>query len=94
MTVKTKNFRIRGLVQGVYFRKYTEAKATELKLKGWVRNRLDGSVETCAQGDEAALKDFKAWLWQGSPASEVGSVEENDIASSESFQNFAVRGTE
>lgn len=94
MTPKTKIFRLRGLVQGVYYRKYTKAKANELKLSGWVRNRLDGSVETCAQGTEAALKDFKAWLWQGSPASAVGSVEETEITSSESFQNFTIRGTE
>ena len=37
--------RIKGSVQGVGFRYWTERVATELCLRGWVRNRRDGSVE-------------------------------------------------
>ena len=38
-------FEVSGLVQGVFFRKFTKAKATELGLTGWCRNTLRGTVE-------------------------------------------------
>ena len=46
---------IRGLVQGVGYRDWTLRKAGELRLSGWVRNRLDGSVEAVVSGDESAV---------------------------------------
>jgi len=36
---------IRGRVQGVGFRAWTEITALERGIEGWVRNRRDGSVE-------------------------------------------------
>lgn len=40
-----------GQVQGVGFRYMTELKAKELGVKGYVKNRIDGSVETEIEGD-------------------------------------------
>ena len=51
-----KNLRILGRVQGVGFRFYMQRKARELGLTGWVRNRLDGSVEAVVR---ASLKRWK-----------------------------------
>ena len=42
--------RIHGRVQGVFYRDSTRREAQRLGLRGWVRNRSDGSVETVAQG--------------------------------------------
>src|SRR5690606_18973187 len=39
------SLRIRGRVQGVFYRAETQATASRLGLAGWVRNREDGSVE-------------------------------------------------
>ena len=41
--------RIRGRVQGVGFRAFVQDEAMRLDLKGWVRNRRDGSVEALAK---------------------------------------------
>ena len=43
---------ISGRVQGVFFRASTKNKAEELCLTGWVRNRSDGTVEACFEGEE------------------------------------------
>ena len=72
--MKSQKIKVRGTVQGVYFRKYTQAKAEELGLKGWVANRLDGSVDILAMGGIDTMEQFKKWLWTGSPGSMVGSV--------------------
>lgn len=45
-----------GRVQGVNFRYNIYRKATELRLKGFVRNLVDGSVEIVAQGPSDNLE--------------------------------------
>jgi hypothetical protein len=52
-------FVIQGKVQGVFFRKHTLAKATELGLKGNVCNASDGSVTGYVQGSAAAVDAMK-----------------------------------
>ena len=69
-------FVIRGKVQGVFFRKHTLARATELQLKGDVRNEGDGSVVGFMQGTAAAVDAMKVWLrTKGSPKSRIDSAE-------------------
>jgi acylphosphatase len=46
---------IHGRVHGVGFRAFVEREANERGLKGWVRNRRDGSVEIVIAGDEIDL---------------------------------------
>lgn len=74
MNPTCKRFKVEGRVQGVFFRKFTQEKALEMRLEGWVRNCSDGSVETLASGSEEALLDFEKWLWQGSPNSQVQKI--------------------
>ena len=49
------SIRIFGHVQGVFYRAWTLQQAQMLGLKGFVRNRRDGSVEIEAWGDPAAI---------------------------------------
>ena len=65
---------VSGRVQGVFYRATCVRKATELRLRGFARNLGDGRVEVLACGDPAAVGDFIAWLWEGSPASKVTDV--------------------
>lgn len=72
---------VTGRVQGVAFRASTVDEACEHGLTGWVRNRVDGSVELEAQGDEARVAALLAWCAHGPPAARVTDiiVEERDI---------------
>jgi acylphosphatase len=71
-----KGYRITGRVQGVFYRAWTRAAAEELGLRGMVRNRSDGSVETHVSGPLGAVKEFEGRLWAGPPSSAVAAVEE------------------
>ncbi|BCL74954.1 acylphosphatase [Jeongeupia sp. HS-3] len=70
-----KRLRVYGKVQGVGFRFYTVREALRLNLTGWVRNRLDGSVEIQAQGRTAAIDDFLHWARIGPDSARVDRVE-------------------
>ena len=65
---------VRGRVQGVGFRWFVREHARELRLKGWVRNRADGSVEILADGDANALQQLRSALQQGPSGARVSEV--------------------
>jgi acylphosphatase len=66
---------ISGRVQGVSFRWYTQRKAQELKLTGWVRNLWDGQVEAVFEGDEEAVRQAVTWCHTGEPPARVTHVD-------------------
>ncbi len=76
--------RIRGRVQGVFFRQSTRDKARELGLGGWVKNLPNGDVELLACGNKASLDVLQAWLWQGPPAARVQDV----VVEAQAFEDF------
>jgi acylphosphatase len=65
---------VQGRVQGVYFRASTQQEAQRLGVRGWVKNRPDGSVEILAQASESTLKEFVAWAHRGPSAARVDHV--------------------
>ena len=67
-----------GRVQGVFYRATAARRARELKIHGYARNLPDGRVEVLACGEDEAVSAFVKWLWIGSSASQVTSVEETD----------------
>jgi acylphosphatase len=69
-----------GRVQGVYYRATAARRAGELKLRGYARNLPDGRVEVLACGEREAVDAFVQWLWVGSSASKVTSVEVSEAA--------------
>jgi acylphosphatase len=56
--VITMNIRIEGDVQGIGFRDFAIREANARRLKGWVRNRMDGSVEAVASGPRTVVESF------------------------------------
>ena len=73
--LEQRGFRVFGRVQGVFFRVWTQGVAGELGLRGTVRNRIDGSVETHVVGLSEAVRAFESRLWEGPSAAAVDGVE-------------------
>jgi len=69
-----------GRVQGVFYRATAARRAQDLGVSGYARNLADGRVEVLACGEEAAVLAFVNWLWIGSSASSVTSVDVTDTA--------------
>ncbi|XP_022745034.1 uncharacterized protein LOC111295687 isoform X2 [Durio zibethinus] len=62
---------IKGRVQGVFYRNWTIENATQLGLKGWVRNRRDGSVEALFSGSPESVQEMEQRCRRGPPAAMV-----------------------
>ena len=66
---------IYGKVQGVYFRASTQRVAGELSLAGWVRNRVEGTVELVAEGPNEQVQKLVQWCNKGPRMARVDRVE-------------------
>jgi len=85
------HFLIQGRVQGVGFRWFVHREASELELRGWVRNTEDGDVEVVASGEPDDLSDLRASLKRGPRGSRVDRVIEHTLAESEAQELNAFR---
>jgi acylphosphatase len=74
---------VSGRVQGVFYRASTQQKARALGVTGFARNLSDGRVEVLAVGELAGVEALVKWLWEGSPASHVISMQSSDLSLSE-----------
>jgi len=84
------HFRVRGQVQGVFYRASSEAIALHLGLSGWVRNCENGDVELIACGTVQQLDELEKWLWQGPSRAHVTAVQRTPAAL-QTFHGFEVR---
>jgi acylphosphatase len=74
-----KHLWITGIVQGVGYRASFEAQARALHLSGWVRNRIDGSVEALVSGEAEAVGKILEWARRGPRAAKVDDVSITDV---------------
>ena len=81
---------IRGKVQGVGFRAFTKENADELGIKGWVKNLLDGRVESVMQGPSDGIDKLLAAVKRGPRSARVDAVEVKDEPIGERFADFKV----
>ncbi|MEE6494216.1 hypothetical protein FKM82_017056 [Ascaphus truei] len=70
------DYEVFGKVQGVFFRKYTQAEGKRLGLVGWVQNTHSGTVKGQLQGERTSVRAMQVWLQnKGSPKSQIKRVE-------------------
>ncbi|CAI9177248.1 unnamed protein product [Rangifer tarandus platyrhynchus] len=71
-TLISVDYEIFGKVQGVFFRKYTQAEGKKLGLVGWVQNTDQGTVQGQLQGPTSKVRHMQEWLeTKGSPKSHI-----------------------
>lgn len=83
--------RITGRVQGVGFRNFTQMRARQLGITGWVRNERDGSVRLEAEGPRGALEDLYQAVQEGPRMALVEDMEVSWEEATEEFDVFRVR---
>jgi len=77
--LETRLMRVRGLVQGIGYRDACIRRAYALGVTGWVRNRMDGSVEAMVQGTPEQLAAMCDWLSEGMSAAIVDDLEITEV---------------
>ncbi|MBL8511149.1 MAG: acylphosphatase [Betaproteobacteria bacterium] len=85
----TVHLTIHGRVQGVGFRESMRLVALALHLTGWVRNRLEGTVEAVIQGNEADVERLVLWCHSGPPGANVRQVEATLMNTDETYIAFS-----
>lgn len=89
----TRKIRVRGRVQGVGFRAALRHEARQLGVDGWVRNRVDGSVEALLQGPEDVVDRLTAWARRGPPGAAVSELTATEADAHERGGGFELRPT-
>ena len=91
MSEKAIKIRVKGRVQGVFYRANTKDKALELNLKGWVKNDPDGAVSIHAEGAEENLLKLMEWCKKGPNLSRVDSLDYNWCDKTDCLTSFEIK---
>ncbi|MCJ7661086.1 MAG: acylphosphatase [Anaerolineales bacterium] len=81
---------VEGRVQGVGFRYFVIMFADKNDLRGWVGNRMDGSVEVTAEGSFIALEGLLSSLRKGPSGAHVNDVRYTWSDPTDEFHSFSV----
>ncbi|MCF8230437.1 MAG: acylphosphatase [Bacteroidales bacterium] len=82
--------KVEGRVQGVGFRYYTNQKALELGISGFVKNLGDGSVYIEAEGEKEQMDLFVSWVKEGPEWARVEDVKTQENQNQD-YKSFMVR---
>jgi acylphosphatase len=93
MTVAAWRLVITGRVQGVGFRAWTRREARRRTVRGWVRNRSDGSVEAFLIGAPEAVEELVDACRRGPSLARVEAVSRFP-AEDDGSADFSERPTE
>jgi acylphosphatase len=80
MSKITKHLIVHGRVQGVGYRESMRMEAQRLNVSGWVRNRIDGTVEAMVHGWPQDVSAILDWARRGPPGAHVASLQVNEAA--------------
>jgi acylphosphatase len=77
--LETRLVRVRGRVQGVGYRYACVQQARALGVTGWVRNRMDDSVEAMLQGTPRQVVRMCEWMRDDMPAALVEEIDVTEV---------------
>ncbi|UYV78756.1 hypothetical protein LAZ67_16002666 [Cordylochernes scorpioides] len=86
MALISVEYEVHGKVQGVFFRKYTEEKAKNLGLRGFVKNTKRGTVVGVIQGTQDKISTMKQWLQ--TEGSRMSRIENCDFTNEKQIENY------
>jgi len=81
--------RVSGRVQGVYYRAFTQDKARELGIKGWVRNIPGGGVEAVLEGERQKVGELLRLMKSGPAGSMILGMEFSELES-KGYEDFQI----
>jgi acylphosphatase len=77
--LETRLVRVHGRVQGIGYRHACVQQARALGITGWVRNRMDDSVEALLQGPVAQVARMCDWMRDEMPAALVEKMDVSEV---------------
>ena len=92
MSIVIRRVIVRGRVQGVGYRAWTEDTAILNGLDGWVRNRRDGTVEAVLAGTREAVDGMIEACRRGPDSARVDAVDLYDAGPSELAMRYGADG--
>ncbi|MFO0780793.1 MAG: acylphosphatase [Candidatus Gracilibacteria bacterium] len=89
---KRVQLKVKGKVQGVFYRAETQSMAQSLGLRGYAQNNRDGSVTVVAVGEESLLLELIEWCRKGPSRAHVDELEItfDDPPGDESLEGFSI----
>jgi acylphosphatase len=82
---------VKGIVQGVNFRYYSQRQAAKFNVSGWVKNLPDGSVAAVFEGDEQDVEAMVQWCRRGPPSAHVTELIAQPEEYRGEFSSFSVK---
>lgn len=87
--MKTIRIYLSGSVQGIFFRKYIEEKANELRIRGFVRNLEDGRVEVLIEGKDENVNSMLEVCKRGNQHTKIVDIQFQELKN-QGFKEFKV----
>ncbi len=88
--MKRVSAKIHGIVQHVGFRNFVRKNAEKLDITGWVKNNLDGTVETLFEGDDNAISEIIEKCKKGPLLAIVDRIEVIEQGPQKEFDEFHI----
>jgi len=82
---------VKGIVQGVNFRYYTQRQSIRYNVTGWVRNLPDGSVAAVFEGEEQDVEAMVQWCRHGPPSAQVTELIVQPEEYQGEFSSFSIK---
>lgn len=90
MEEKTIKMNLMGHVQGVGMRFFVHRNAKHYGVKGYVKNKYNGSVECLFQGPEANIREFIRFIRKNAPGY-IENYETEDVIYAKKYKNFSIQ---